>query len=53
MQRVRAGGAVQADLPPHAAEGDGGGPEAHHGITSHPVALEVHCTHCPRDTVQR
>ena len=26
---------MQADLPPHAAEGDGGGPEAHHGITSH------------------
>ena len=32
VQRVRAGWAVQADLPPHAAEGDGGGPEAHHGI---------------------
>ena len=41
VQRVRAGGAVQADLPPHAAEGDGGGPQAHHGNT-HPVEIDAH-----------
>ena len=32
---------MQADLPPHAAEGDGGGPQAHHGNT-HPVEIDAH-----------
>ena len=32
---------MQADLPAHAAEGDGGGPAAHHGNT-HPVEIDAH-----------
>ena len=33
---------MQADLPPHAAEGDGGGPQAHHGNITHHTLYIAH-----------